>query len=750
MKTGKFVNRVITGFCLVLLLFLVPFLVGVNFLYQWSTPTLDLFLDHPGSSTISSVFAGGEAEKAGMMAGDVILSVDDVPFKRWSSPQSGHTHIFLLERRGTTFEVPVKSVRLLQMNVFAVSGSSFMSLIFWMVGGYLLVRKFWNEEIQLVFLLFQFIPAVIIFPLSYQIQWNYPTVMQLFTKIAALLIAPIFLSFTISHPIRLGKEVHRFAFQFFYFGAFLIISWGWITGSSWGQKAVIAFTSILFSLAFVFLAYSYQYRGSPDSRRRIRVAIFCLLAAVTPFILFFLIPRSLGSHIYLPGWIACLFFVLAPIGYLLATLYFNLYGIDRLINRTLVYILLSMGIFAFYLVPYGFFYQFIPSNLFAQLMIIFSLTIWIGWTFDWLRSRAQRIVDRVIYGGWYDFPNVVETISNALARSTTRNQIRNVLTIQVPRMMRLSESLLWIGKKEENISSNQSLDTSSFQYLLQTDIPAVWTVTSHTDGDDLSGIDHRILNTLAQQAEIALNNALAIETLENQLNEIQASQEILSHTQRQLLRSREEERSRLARDLHDSPIQALVGMNIQVGLILRQEGLDEATRQSLSDMRAEIRQLSDELRQICADLRPPMLDALGLSSAIHSLAIEWSKQTDIKVELDLCDDSKTRLLPGEVTVNIYRVVQEALSNISKHSRAKLVIIKLSFDDARMDMIIEDDGVGFDPPDTLQGLTAHSHFGLAGMRERVNLIGGEWAIESLPQKGTIVRVIWKEDRIHNGK
>lgn len=750
MKTGKLVSRVITGFCLILLLFLVPVLVGVNFLYQWSTPTLDLFLDHPGSSTISSVFAGGEADKAGIIAGDVILSIDDVTFNRWSSPQIGHTHIFLVERRGTTLEVPLKSVRLLQMNVFALTGSSIMALIFWMIGGYLLIRKFWNEEIQLVFLLFQIIPAAILLPLSLQIEWNYPVGMQIVTKIAAILIAPIFLNLTLSHPIRLGKKAQRLSLRIAIFGTLLIITWGWITGRSWGQKAVITYTTLLFSLAFVFLAYSYQYHGSPDSRRRVRVALFCLLTAATPFILSYLIPRSFGSHIYLPGWIACLFFVLAPIGYLFSTLYFNLYGIDRLINRTLVYILLSMGIFAIYLIPYGFFYRFIPSNLFTQLVIIFSLTIWIGWTFDWLRSHAQRFVDRMVYGGWYDFPNVVETISNALARSTTRNQIRIVLTIQVPRMMRLSDSILWIGNKEEPFTSHQSMETSSFRYLFKTDIPAIWTVTSHSDGDDLSAIDHRILNTLAQQAEIALNNALAIEALEYQLNEIRTSREILSHTQRQLLRSREEERSRLARDLHDSPIQALVGMNIQVGLLLRQEGLEEATRQSLSDMRAEIRQLSDELRQICADLRPPMLDALGLSSALHSLAIEWSKQAGIKVKLDLCDDSKTRQLPGEVTVNIYRVAQEALSNISKHARAKLVIINLSLDDARLVMTIEDDGVGFEPPDTLQGLTAHSHFGLAGMRERINLIGGEWAVESLPQKGTIVRVVWEGNRIHNGK
>jgi two-component system NarL family sensor kinase len=263
----------------------------------------------------------------------------------------------------------------------------------------------------------------------------------------------------------------------------------------------------------------------------------------------------------------------------------------------------------------------------------------------------------------------------------------------------------------------------------------------HVDGDDLSDMDQRILRTLAQQAEIALNNAFLIEALRHQLDEIRTSREALAKIQHQLLRSREEERSRLARDLHDSPIQSLIGLNIQLGLLLNTGDLQPAAAEPLKEMRAEVRRLSSELRQVCAELRPPMLDTLGLGAALRALVKEWSDQNAAEVRLDLSPDAALRPLSGEVAVNFYRVAQEALMNIGKHARAQHVNIALLCEDGLLTMTIQDDGRGFDSPITLHDLTARSHFGLAGMRERIGLIGGEWSLKSVPGEGTTVCVKW---------
>jgi signal transduction histidine kinase len=141
-----------------------------------------------------------------------------------------------------------------------------------------------------------------------------------------------------------------------------------------------------------------------------------------------------------------------------------------------------------------------------------------------------------------------------------------------------------------------------------------------------------------------------------------------------------------------------------------------------------------------------MLDTLGLGAALRALAEEWSAQTGLETCLDLPEDASLRSLSGEVAVNLYRVAQEALSNVARHAAAQRVILRLVWEPGRLEMTLRDDGQGFAPPITLDALTASSHFGLVGMQERVGLIGGQLAVESSPGQGTTIRVSWWESGI----
>jgi len=444
-----------------------------------------------------------------------------------------------------------------------------------------------------------------------------------------------------------------------------------------------------------------------------------------------------------PTWFLAALLVFNPLCYAYAITRQDVFGVDRLLNRTLVYMILSLGIFSLYLGPLLLLYQFLPKNILLQMMVVSGLTLFVGWTFDWGRTRTQRFVDRLFFGGWYDYPGVVETISDALASSIERVQITEVLTRQIPQMMQLNSANLWIG--EPNATYPQTPPQQErFRFRFQSQVPAQWTVSVHKDGSDLTENDQRILSTLARQAEIALNNILLIETLRQQLNEIQESREILSQTQRQLLRSREDERARLARELHDNPIQSLVGMNIQLGLLLNSEHIQEPLRDTLEEMRSEVRALTSELRQVCAELRPPILDALGLGAALRAHAEDWSCETGVETHLDIHADAVFRELSGEVALNLYRVAQEALVNVTRHARASKVTITLHWQGSQLNMKIQDDGCGFTLPDTLSGLPAKDHFGMVGMRERTQLIGGNWSLESAPGEGTRVQVIWENN------
>ncbi len=729
------------GGILAFLILVLPALVGYDIYLQWNSPTMDFYLDRPGSSTVHSVAAGGHAEAAGLQAGDVILTVDDIPFELWHTPQIGQTHILKIERQGGQFSLSVPAARVLQLNYLALISASVVVLAFWGVGTLLFLRRFWHPEIRLLFLLAQADALAILFPLSYQAPWSPPRSLLAFSVAGFNLAAALFLHYAITSPVKLGRAPWRLLGLIPVYSLAAVIFGVWLMDSHLGMQLSIAFFSLTVAAALTFMIYAYQYRASPDDRRRTRIIAFgTLMGSMLPTLLF-LLPTAFDSPYAIPQWLAALFLMLAPVSYLYAALRYSLFGIDRLINRTLVYAFLSLGIFIIYLGPYLFVYQYLPDDSFLQLAFIFGLTLWVGWTFDWMRTRAQRLVDQLFYGGWYDYAAVVEMISAALVRSSTRGQIFDVLANRVPGLMRLSSSYLWIGDANSTFPAIPPKVQARFRFKFQSDIPAQWTVGLHQDGDDLSDMDHRILNTLAQQTEIALNNVFLIEALRRQLDEIRLSREALAQTQHRLLRSREEERSRLARDLHDSPIQSLVGLNIQLGLLLSSKELNGSVGEPLKEMRSEVRRLSSELRQVCAELRPPMLDTLGLGAALRTLVKEWSDQNDVEVQLDLSPDAGLRSLPGEVAVNFYRVAQEALVNIGKHARARHVDISLLCEAGRLAMTIRDDGIGFDAPITLHDLTAKSHFGLAGMRERIDLIGGEWSLKSAPGSGTTLRVTW---------
>jgi signal transduction histidine kinase len=517
---------------------------------------------------------------------------------------------------------------------------------------------------------------------------------------------------------------------------------GWLSGRNLGRQFGTLYTVLVILAAFFVLGYGYIRRAAPAERRRLRLIVLGTVFGSFPIIFFYLAPDILGRPHLLPLWLVGPFTVLVPISYLLAILRHNLFGIDRLLNRTLVYAILSLGIFLLYLGPLLWLYYKLPNDWLLQTIIAASLTLLVGLSFNWTRARVQQWVDRLFYGGWYDYPRVVETISDNLARCLERGQLENVLTERVPALMQLSRSRLLFEGLQEDIPQNLETPALPLPLSFQGQVRALWIVGPRRDGEDFSLSDLRILNTVTRQAETALSNVLLVETLRRQLDEIRLSRAALVQTQHQLLRSREGERARLARDLHDGPIQALVGLNLQLGLLQASSG---SVTGGLAEMRAEVQTLLSDLRKVCVELRPPMLDMLGLGAALRGLVEEWSGQCAVDVNLVLPPDAALLALPAEVAVNLYRVAQEALSNVARHAQACQVTLSLLWEAGCLVLTLQDDGQGFRLPSSSHELTSQGHFGLAGMRERMELIGGQLALESVPGRGTTVRVTWMQAR-----
>ena len=721
---------------LALLVPLVPVLAGYVFYVQRHTPVLDFRLDGR-TGRVLSVPQESFADWAGLQPGDLILSVDGVPFSEWLEPAPGN-YAVEIERAGHCLTLELPLIPLVKVNAGSLIGGVLVALVFWGAGVLLLWRRSWRSDVRILFLLSQVFAVAALFLLAH------PTgVRPLWMSQACVacfhLAGPLLVHHSLTFPHPLGSPARRRWGMGLVYGLALVV----LTGLLWGRllwtRLGVLYPTVEVAVAIGVMVYVYVRRATPDGRRRLRLLLFGNAVAGVPSVLFYLLPSVVGLPSRMPGWVMGLFLVAAPLSYLYAMTRHNLFGVDRLLNRALVYALLSLGILLLYLGLFVGIYRFLPGDPLLEMMAATGLTLLVGFSFNELRVRVQRLVDRLFYGGWYDYASVVEAVSDALARTLDRDRLTEVLTRRVPAMMRLHPGRLEIGEPGELPSDDlpPSPTTARFRLSFRGQARAVWTAGPRRDGDDLTETDRRILQTLARQAEVALGNVLLIEALRHRLDEIRA-------VQNRLLRSREEERARLARELHDSPVQLLVGLNLQLGLLLAGMPSDEPDTsglvRELTAVRAQVRRLLADLRQVCAELRPPMLDTLGLGAAFRALLDEWSAQSGVEAHADLLPDEALRALPDEVAVNLYRVVQEALSNVARHADARRVTLRLTEEGDRLVLTVRDDGRGFVPA-APRDLVARGHFGLAGMQERVALIGGTLAVESAPGRGTTVRVVW---------
>jgi signal transduction histidine kinase len=232
--------------------------------------------------------------------------------------------------------------------------------------------------------------------------------------------------------------------------------------------------------------------------------------------------------------------------------------------------------------------------------------------------------------------------------------------------------------------------------------------------------------------------------LREQGAELQATLDELERTEaqrKQLLdrtvQGAEEERTRLAAELHDGPIQRLtaVGYQLEEAQLLLEADDGRQARELVAGVRKELYGEITGLRRLMAALRPPVLDERGLTLALRDLLEAFERRTGIGCVLQ--GESRIRVEP-EIETVLYRVVQEALTNVAKHAHAGHVWVYLRVDDDRVDMQVHDDGIGFDAS-RVNGLVSDGHFGLAGMRERVEIAGGTHRLLSAPGDGTTIRV-----------
>jgi PAS domain S-box-containing protein len=237
------------------------------------------------------------------------------------------------------------------------------------------------------------------------------------------------------------------------------------------------------------------------------------------------------------------------------------------------------------------------------------------------------------------------------------------------------------------------------------------------------------------------NNEDEAQFMINMVKDITARKQMeteLAEVQHRLMASREAERLHLAQELHDGPMQDLYGISYQLNEVW--DALPgEVGRGKLVTTQVAVQRTIQTLRTLCGELRPPALAPFGLEKAIRSHAEQFQQaQPELSLKLKLRPDRQT--LPEQVRLALFRVYQQALTNIVRHAQAAHIRVELALRPDQVILAVEDDGCGFEVLKRRIELVRQGHLGLVGAAERVEAIGGELTIKSAPGQGTLVRAV----------
>lgn len=237
----------------------------------------------------------------------------------------------------------------------------------------------------------------------------------------------------------------------------------------------------------------------------------------------------------------------------------------------------------------------------------------------------------------------------------------------------------------------------------------------------------------AEHAQLEMERRANEDTLKKHKERLEASEARLRELAAFLQTVREEERTRIARELHDELGQALTALRFDLGWLRNKcstSNLGSPAAERVGAALSVVEQSIVSLRRISEDLRPAMLDSLGLAAAIEHHVAQFTERSGIPCQLRMNREEFD--LPGELATAVFRIVQEALTNVARHAQANTVSVTIEETDQGIHLRVEDDGQGFE---NLQGNDGKKHFGVIGMRERAAILGGHLDIESQPGKGT---------------
>jgi signal transduction histidine kinase len=515
----------------------------------------------------------------------------------------------------------------------------------------------------------------------------------------------------------------------------------WISRlDQWPLSVYVLFYGCWFFTALFAQVYRYKWVSTPVERQQAKWVIFSFAAAFVVnlgVVAVKLIFPSLHSGTLLhtiSNTVVWLLFLLAPLSIGIAILRYRLWDIDVIINRTLVYGALSASVVGLYALLVGGLGSLLPvSGNFVTSLVAAGL---VAVLFTPLRARLQRGVNHLMYGERDEPYTVLSRLGRRLETTLAPEAGLEAVAEAVAQALKLPYAAIELkrddGYKRVAERGDPKDENTVLPLVHQGETVGRLVVAPRSPGEEFSKQDRSLLEDLAWQAGAAAHAARLTTDLRR--------------SRERLVTTREEERRRLRRDLHDGLGPTLGG--ITLGLDAARSTLAEnptTTDALLADLKAQTQEAVSDVRRLVHGLRPPALDDLGLVSAIRQQASKHGHlagdaavgtqgpgpTNGLTFTVEAPEDLV--LLPAAVEVVCYRMAQEAITNVSRHARARSCSIRLSVDEMRNELVLEiaDDGVGM-PEGRSAGV------GMSSMRERAEELGGTLTIESPgPEGGTRV-------------
>ncbi|AZR74427.1 histidine kinase [Anoxybacter fermentans] len=256
--------------------------------------------------------------------------------------------------------------------------------------------------------------------------------------------------------------------------------------------------------------------------------------------------------------------------------------------------------------------------------------------------------------------------------------------------------------------------------------------------------ERRLINlerTVRKADNLVAQVGVVLDFLLGKLNDISSQVEDLQKRSQlgiRIILAQEEERKRVAREIHDGPAQSIANVVFRTEYVetLLEKDIEMA-KAELKELKAQVRDTLQDIRKIIFDLRPMTLDDLGLIPTLRRFIDKFFEKTNIRVELLVIGTE--RRLDQSIEVTIFRIIQEALNNVYKHARANYALVKIEFQKSLINLVIQDRGVGFNLDKVKEMTRERENYGLLSLEERAELIGGSLRILTAPGKGTTVLV-----------